>query len=130
MPTAEKKNYDNGDLLRKGSYKNGLKNGVFEEFYPNGAVKTSVTYRNGVQHGPARMYTKDNHLTNYTEYADGVREGVAYSYYNNETPHIFAYRKNDKLDGTAKVFNTRGELVELITYQDGAEIRRTKFTDK
>lgn len=38
-----------------------------------------------------------------------------------------AYRKNDKLDGTAKEFNRRGELVRVVTYKDGEEIKSVKF---
>ena len=32
-----------------------------------------------------------------------------------------------KLDGTAKEFNRRGELVRVVTYKDGEEIKSVKF---
>ena len=100
---------------------------MFEEYNKNGAVKTSITYRRGKLHGPSRLYTPGNHLISYTEYVNGKREGPAFSYYDNEQPKVLAYRKNDKLDGTAKEFNRRGELVRVVTYKDGEEIKSVKF---
>lgn len=119
--------YQNGDLMAKGSYSKGLKNGLFEEYYPNGAVKNSVTYLNGKLNGPSRFYTPDNHLITYTEYVNGLRHGPAFSYYKNEKPKILSYRQNDKLEGTSKEFDAKGNLKALVTYQNNKEIKRVQF---
>ena len=113
--------------MSKGTYINGKKNGVFDEFYPTGAVKTSTTYRRGKPHGASRLRDKNNYLISYTEYVNGKRNGPAFSYFPKEKPKIWAYRKNDKLHGVVKEFNEKGDLIRVSTYKNGEEIESVKF---
>ena len=52
---------------------------------------------------------------------------IKLTYYKNEKPKTLATRKNDKLDGAVKEFNTKGELTSVTTYVQGNQINSVKF---
>jgi antitoxin component YwqK of YwqJK toxin-antitoxin module len=58
---------------------------------------------------------------------NGYREGPANTYYKNEKPKVLANRKKDKLHGTVKEFNKKGELIKVTKYKNGEEINSVKF---
>lgn len=46
----------------KGAYKDGLKIGVWIEYYSNGIIKSQIEYKNGVPNGGCKMYWENGNL--------------------------------------------------------------------
>src|ERR1043166_2318275 len=51
---------------------NGLKQGMWKEFYPNGVVKNEVNYSDDKMNGYFKEYGPNGSLTNTTKYINGV----------------------------------------------------------
>jgi antitoxin component YwqK of YwqJK toxin-antitoxin module len=49
-------------LGNKGSYKNGNREGLFEQFDENGQLKTKIKYKNNRYHDLYEEYDKDGNL--------------------------------------------------------------------
>mgnify|MGYP000657525945 CR=1 FL=1 len=49
--------HENGEISFKGKYKNGIKDGLFEEFYDNGQLKKSVIYNGGTESGESVLFS-------------------------------------------------------------------------
>jgi len=63
-------------VSQKGAFINGLKEGIWAEYFHNGRLKLFYTYQNDKMHGAFEMYspTSDNPYLK-GEYANGLREG-------------------------------------------------------
>jgi len=58
-------------LITKAEFKNGLKNGFFEDYFYNGQIGAQGNYKNGVRHGLWQFYGSDGRLTGSQRYKDG-----------------------------------------------------------
>ena len=48
--------HDNGQLNRKGTFKNGEHDGPYEIYHDNGQLAQKITFKNGVRYGPTDLY--------------------------------------------------------------------------
>ncbi len=48
--------------MQVGNYENGLKTGLWKEYYPNGSLKSEITYLKGIPLGPFRSYYPNGNL--------------------------------------------------------------------
>lgn len=51
--------HENGQISFKGNYKDGIKDGSFEEFYDNGQLKKSVLYGEGIESGESVFFSEN-----------------------------------------------------------------------
>ena len=58
-------NYENGQIAFKGEYRNGLKDGRFEDYYENGQTKKLINYDNNVIKGNIFDFTLDGESITY-----------------------------------------------------------------
>ena len=65
--------YDNGQLWRETSYKDGKKHGVERRWHDNGQLWEKTTYKDGVEHGLARQGHENGYLTAEYCYSNGVK---------------------------------------------------------
>jgi antitoxin component YwqK of YwqJK toxin-antitoxin module len=49
-------------LMQVGNYENGLRNGLWKEYYPNGSLRHEITYLKGIPLGPFRNYYPNENL--------------------------------------------------------------------
>ena len=81
------KYYDDGTLSKvefKGSYLNGEKDGVWEEYYDNGQTKSKYSYINGKPvDGIYSDYHKNGQLKSKGSYLNGEKNGVWEEYYKD-----------------------------------------------
>lgn len=70
-------------IAERTDYKNGLKDGKFEQYFLNGQIKVAGSYRNGNLSGPYKSYFPDGMLLNEGQYYDGLADGV-WKYYTNK----------------------------------------------
>lgn len=65
------KYYGNGQLLEKGTYKDGLKEGPCELYHENGQLREKCTYKDGKKEGLYKEYDKNGQLREKSNYRDG-----------------------------------------------------------
>ena len=127
-------------LILSGTYKNGFKNGHWQEYYNNGALKEEVQYKikklknsNGgivimgmksiqsVQHGPYKTYSQiDFTVKQSGKFKNGLKTGKWIDYYpGGVVPTIISNYKNGKLEGDFQQFGRQGNLMNDIHYKDG-----------
>jgi antitoxin component YwqK of YwqJK toxin-antitoxin module len=108
--------------------KNGLKQGLWKEFYPNGMVKTEVTYTDGKMSGYLKEYSLKGSLTNTTKYIDGVLQtdapelaklDVKTAYYDNGAVRYTATYKDGVAEGIQREFSPEGKVINAKVYVGG-----------
>ncbi len=77
------------------SYVDGIKHGLYYEYYENGNIQYKSLYKDGLAHGQCTVYNPDGIL---------VRD---------------CYFKDDELHGSCKYFNLDGVLIYDDTYVNG-----------
>jgi hypothetical protein len=115
--------------------RDGLKQGVWKEFYANGKLKSEVIFRDNKKHGldiswhnsngcvKKEMYFNygqlDGQVTYYGRnckkelieyYKNGVKEGLELAYHSNGKILSEGNFKNGNLDGVYKVYNKNGKF--------------------
>ena len=58
-----------------GFFINGLKEGIWMDYYPNGAIKAYVSYENNVLNGVYELYDDNGKLYSRGNYIKGLKEG-------------------------------------------------------
>lgn len=77
------KYYGNGQLLEKGTYKDGLKEGPCELYHENGQLREKCTYKDGKKEGLYKEYDKNGQLKEKSIWKNGKKEGPYEEYYEN-----------------------------------------------
>ena len=92
-----KNHYENGQLERKETFKDGKRYGTHEWYYENGQLKEKETYKDGKANGP--------HI----------------SYHENGQLYIKGTYKDDKGVGTLEMYDEDGTVLTKGTWGDGRE---------
>ena len=133
-----------GQTVEEGNFANGLKTGLWVEYYQNGNKKGEYTYVNNRPNGPAKKYFENGNLmeegnwvgTRWTGpyklyYEDGTirqswnynalgqRDGRQLYYHPNGQIAIDMTSKAGKEEGWAKEYNTNGELIKETFHTNG-----------
>lgn len=105
------------DTLHTQTIKDG--NGVMRTFYTTGNIKEFYTYKNGLKDGKFEEWSIYGYLTLEGEFKNGLKEGEwKYAYYTGDTEKISHY-KDDKLDGEYKYFYDNGQVNVEGRYAEG-----------
>jgi antitoxin component YwqK of YwqJK toxin-antitoxin module len=67
--------YSSGKISAESHYKNGLKTGVYREYYPTGTVRVEQMYVNGVEEGMYKSYFASGQIYNEGQFKDGKLSG-------------------------------------------------------
>jgi len=76
---------ENGQLFRKGNYKNGKREGAWIRYHTNGQLKKKGRYKNGKEEGEWVEYYDDGQLFIKGRYKNGKKEGEWVFYSENGT---------------------------------------------
>lgn len=71
--------YDDGHLVERKLYKDGLEHGIQREWHPNGKLKKEAPYLNGVMHGVFRHWDEAGHLIGRYLITRGAGTRVVYN---------------------------------------------------
>jgi antitoxin component YwqK of YwqJK toxin-antitoxin module len=63
--------YENGNILRRTSYKEGNKDGIAEYFYENGNIESRTSYKEGKKDGIQTFYDEQGNIIETTLWKDG-----------------------------------------------------------
>ena len=111
-----KENYDKEDKVwLRQYYKDGKKHGS-SEMYSNGKIINKSEYRADKKHGLSQTFSDDNLITE-TYYENDLKHGTSKNYGSNGKLTVEANYKNDKRDGNYLVYND-GQLMTETNYKD------------
>lgn len=104
-----------GRMEAKLHYKNGLRNGLKENFDGDNKIWLSQEYKDGKQHGSSEMY-KDGKIISKSSYKAGKKHGLSLTYSGDQLISEGNY-ENDQRNGIYRVYNN-GQLVTETSYKD------------
>ncbi len=109
---------NNGDLACKLSYKNGVRNGLKENFDSDGKPWLREEYKDGKKDGLSEMYSNGK-MSSKSEYKKGKKEGLTITYSNGQIL-TQTYYKDDKRNGLSTTFYN-GVIVSENNYADDVQ---------
>jgi uncharacterized protein len=107
---------------------NGLKQGVWKEFYPSGIIKNEVNFTDDKMNGYFKEYSPKGSLVNTTKYVNGVVQtnapelaklDVRTSYYDNGAVKFTATYKDGVAEGIQREFSPEGKVIGAKVYVEG-----------
>lgn len=108
---------DKDELLYIWNYKNNIKDGKAFGFYPNGKKMYELIYVDGVLQNIGIKYFENGGVSEKVFYMDGKVEGPAHIYLENGNYYKYNY-ENNKLNGSAYLYDREHRLLEVATYKD------------
>ena len=106
---------------------NVLYTGMAKAFFPDGNVRAEVVIREGLPEGVWQEFHNNGQLAMKVTYSAGKKEGMLERFHSNGKVWIRKTFKNGMLDGLSEYFNDDGKLFERQVYQEGALITEEKF---
>lgn len=110
--------YPDGTISRKESYKNGLREGLYEEYNRFGKLSERSWFKNGVLDSLSLDYSLYGKLLDSTQYDLGKKHGVERSF------HLSGIRISESryewglLQGSKRFFNEQGTVVAILEYNN------------
>jgi antitoxin component YwqK of YwqJK toxin-antitoxin module len=101
--------YDSRILLHC-FYKDGVRNGLYQEFYQNTQIKNFGYYIEGRKHGIHLCWYPDNKLKYSCEYFYGIPNGIHNWYSIEEIPIIESTFDKGKLNGLFTLYHPNGNF--------------------
>ena len=105
-------------------------NGVVKSYYPDRTIKSELSYVNDILDGPALSYHENGKLKEEKNYSRGILNGWIRSYYSSGILKEEYFVKNGILDGDKKQYSERGQLLNIISYDNGLAINRQYFENQ
>lgn len=153
--TLQKKNFQmtnlSGDIMAKGTYEKGKKNGEWNYYFSNGYLRTKENYIADIQQGMSYNYNRRGELSSITNYKDdkinglyeiydnGVLNEISYysedtqngpftSYFANGKIKLEGFIKNGELHNSKVAYRQNGQVHKITKYSDG-EVLSTESYD-
>ncbi len=140
--------FENGRVQMTCSYRGNELEGVLKSYYPNGKQQAEEPYVAGKLHGMVKTYDKTGSLASLVHYRYGVLHGRYQEFYRDRAPKVegsydegltdglwLYYEEGGTIvgqgsftrgNGVQKVFDARGQIIQLTHYinnvKDGEEI--------
>ena len=125
--------YENGDIRKKGNFKDGEKDGVWvsynkngqlrlREEYKNNILRRKTFYKDGKRDGNFSKFYENGELDASGKYKNNERYGVWTSYHENGELETRGRFKNGNKNGTWKYFNDKGFLITKEFWDQGVPI--------
>jgi antitoxin component YwqK of YwqJK toxin-antitoxin module len=100
-------------------YAAGKHHGKEQSFYPNGNVAEETVWENGVKNGMWKQFFENGQIKSTCAYAAGKLEGRFAAYFPDGAKEIEGVYRNGVPDGEWKHFDAKGKPVSIIIYAAG-----------
>jgi len=100
------------------AYKNGILNGLSEEYYSNGKLYKRKNYKNGIIDGLFEMWYENGKLSLLSSYKNLGYDGLCDKYYENGQLHSRKNYIDNKLNGLYEVWNVNSLPEEKKYYKN------------
>jgi len=108
--------FDNGEPYTKCEYKNGVKNGIFEEYFKNHLIKKGF-YKNGLRDSLWVFYNLDFTKHSSGKFKNSLKTGEWKFFDKNKLESIVSF-KNDLKDGPAIIFTEKADTIAKGLYKN------------
>lgn len=108
-----------GCLTREFELFNGLREGLYQSYYPNGKRYEELNFVNGLRHGECKTYYDNGSLESVFSYRYDEIEGVGRQYFPTGKIKLETCSRDGKPHGVVKFYYPNGELCEEDMYEDG-----------
>lgn len=106
-------------------YRKGKLDSTVLNFYPKGGVAEEIPYTNGIKNGVWKQYYTDGKLKLKATYIEDKLQGLMLVYYQNGLPEVSGMYKNNLKNGLWMYFNDEGAVIKKETYVNG-HLRKTE----
>ena len=107
--------------------RNGLADGLWQEWYENGHLRFSAYWREGKGQGEWHYYHENGAVRQDEFYNADIPVGIFSVFYNNGQLKQKGGYLNGKKDGTHESYSESGVLVKQETYKDGVLFNTKQF---
>jgi antitoxin component YwqK of YwqJK toxin-antitoxin module len=112
--------YPNGKPFVEGQFVRGRQNGDWTFYFDNGQINRKATYKEGKPDGPREIFRADGTLSSKRGFADGLRDGEWISYDDTgKKPLAEEHYVKGKGDGTWKYWYPNGKLRQQFSLKQG-----------
>jgi antitoxin component YwqK of YwqJK toxin-antitoxin module len=116
-------NYPSGSIKEKGTYLNGVNNGMKITYFENGTKKEEVPYVNGIINGKVIGYYENGVLMVTVDVKDGEIYGDFITYYEDG---VIKSKYNESI-GLSTNYYPSGKIQDEVNYVDGKKSGLGKF---
>jgi uncharacterized protein len=118
---------------------NGMKQGVWKEFWPTGKIKIEGRYLNDKKDGYFKEYNEFGNLVNATKWKDGVQVinppelaklELQTAYHPNGKPSEIGTYKDGIPEGVFRQFDTTGTIIGAEVYKEGVLVGKGLYDVK
>ncbi|MCL2132097.1 MAG: hypothetical protein FWH36_06570 [Lentimicrobiaceae bacterium] len=113
--------YPDGTVQSKGNRKNFLLDGTWYFYDNKGDLKSEISYKESRRDGETKIYT-ENEIQVYHYQEDTIISCKWYSY-SDSLVRLIPY-ENGKENGMCMIYDTLGQLIGTIEYQNGYAVKR------
>ena len=115
-------------LILESKYQNKVRNGIETEYYyENSKVLKKTSYKNGLKDGNSILITPLGDTSHNFNYKKGLTHGVC-SYWE-EGNFFKGYYENDSAEGEWKVYSQDKKLIEIHNYKKDSLVEVIKITE-
>jgi antitoxin component YwqK of YwqJK toxin-antitoxin module len=119
-------NYPNGKLKSWITVKDGIANGLWQEWLENGHLRYNAYWKDGKGHG-LWQYFHDNGALKYEEaYIMDIPNGISRTYYNSGKLQNDFFYLNGKKEGTWRYYSETSILLKTELYENDKLISTTE----
>ena len=101
----------------------GLKNGLYQEWYPDGKPKSKGKYLNHTQVGDWTYWHENGQKKSEGNYKTGKRDGSYTEWYKNGQINVEKTYKDGKLNGIVRLFSEEGRITDQFLFKDGISLK-------
>jgi len=116
--------FESGVLKSEGNRLNHLLDSTWKFYSEDGILREEITYLAGKRNGKTVQYSQEGFKIAEMPYVDDVKEGIVFTYHNNGAEETETPFEKGKENGAAYEFNEKGDIIALMTYQNGFLIRQ------
>tara|TARA_B100000902_G_scaffold365015_1_gene385505 strand:- start:316 stop:1839 length:1524 start_codon:yes stop_codon:yes gene_type:complete len=115
--------YPNSNYIQKEeTYRDGLKNGTFKEYFYNNRISKVINYTNNFLNGEYLEYLPSGQKSVVGEYQNGLKVGIWETYREDGSLFSVGNYENDLEEGDWKYFHRSGNLSSEGKYSNGFKI--------
>lgn len=104
--------------LVSGYFKDGIKDGIWKEFYPDGKPKIEVPYKNGIKDGVMQTYGPAGKLSSKGLFKNGKLTDSLFTFFSSGRLKSKAWFVNDLPEGEVWEYHSSGFPKQLNTYHN------------
>lgn len=121
--------HENGQKKNLGTYKKGLKDGLFEESFPNGQLLSSVNYFMGGKEGVENTYDENGNIRFVNNYKNSRLDGLKETYFDNGQLELKENYENGKLKETIVRYDESGNEIRILSFSRDDDYNFTLLSD-